>query len=124
MRSVVTASEVKQSMAPRVERWIASSLGSSQCRRRRHRSREDFGKFFKRAIPDGNAQGGGFNALRGRGKNRSLGRQDGEILAAKTAVTVLESKDGRSLIASDGKPIGYVETRELSPIAEAEGPSR
>jgi WD40 repeat protein/uncharacterized caspase-like protein len=37
-------------------------------------------------------------------------------LSAKTAVTVLESKDGWSLIASDGKPLGYVATRDLAPV--------
>jgi hypothetical protein len=36
-------------------------------------------------------------------------------LSAKTAVTVLDSRDGWSLIASDGKPIGYVATRDLAP---------
>ena len=36
-------------------------------------------------------------------------------LSAKTMVTVVESKDGWSLIASDGKPIGYVATRDLTP---------
>ena len=36
-------------------------------------------------------------------------------LSAKTAVTVLESKNGWSLIASEGKPLGYVATRDLAP---------
>ena len=36
-------------------------------------------------------------------------------LSAKTAVTVLESSNGWSLIAADGKPIGYVATRDLAP---------
>ena len=36
-------------------------------------------------------------------------------LSAKTAVTVLESRNGWSLIASEGKPLGYVATRELTP---------
>jgi hypothetical protein len=36
-------------------------------------------------------------------------------LSAKTAVTVLESSNGWSLIAADGKPIGYVPTRDLAP---------
>jgi WD40 repeat protein/uncharacterized caspase-like protein len=37
-------------------------------------------------------------------------------LSAKTAVTVLESNNGWSLIAADGKPIGYVATRDLAPV--------
>ncbi len=37
-------------------------------------------------------------------------------LSAKTDVTVLESKNGWSLIASEGKPIGYVATKDLSPM--------
>jgi WD40 repeat protein/uncharacterized caspase-like protein len=37
-------------------------------------------------------------------------------LSAKTAVTVLESKNGWALIASEGKPIGYVATRDLAPM--------
>ena len=37
-------------------------------------------------------------------------------LSAKTDVTVLESKNGWSLIASDGKPLGYVATRDLAPV--------
>jgi WD40 repeat protein/uncharacterized caspase-like protein len=37
-------------------------------------------------------------------------------LSAKTPVTVLESRDGWSLIASEGKPLGYVATRDLAPI--------
>jgi WD40 repeat protein/uncharacterized caspase-like protein len=37
-------------------------------------------------------------------------------LSAKTAVTVLENKNGWALIASDGKPIGYVATRDLAPM--------
>jgi len=37
-------------------------------------------------------------------------------LSAKTAVTVLESKDGWSLVAADGKPLGYVATRDLAPL--------
>jgi WD40 repeat protein/uncharacterized caspase-like protein len=37
-------------------------------------------------------------------------------LSAKTAVTVLESRNGWSLIASDGKPLGYVATRDLKPL--------
>jgi WD40 repeat protein/uncharacterized caspase-like protein len=44
----------------------------------------------------------------GRGVVRSL--------SAKTAVTVLESKDGWSLIAAEGKPIGYVATRDLATV--------
>jgi WD40 repeat protein/uncharacterized caspase-like protein len=36
-------------------------------------------------------------------------------LAAKTAMTVLGSKDGWSLVANQGKPIGYVATRYLLP---------
>jgi uncharacterized caspase-like protein len=36
-------------------------------------------------------------------------------LAAKTAVTVLGSKDGWSLVASEGKPVGYVATGYLAP---------
>jgi hypothetical protein len=35
---------------------------------------------------------------------------------AKTDVTVLESKNGWSLVASEGKPIGYVATRDLAPV--------
>jgi WD40 repeat protein/uncharacterized caspase-like protein len=37
-------------------------------------------------------------------------------LSARTAVTIIESRDGWSLIASDGKPIGYVATKELAPV--------
>lgn len=37
-------------------------------------------------------------------------------LSAKTGVTVLESKNGWSLIASEGKPLGYVATRDLAPV--------
>lgn len=37
-------------------------------------------------------------------------------LSATTAVTVLESKNGWSLIASDGKALGYVATRDLTPV--------
>jgi WD40 repeat protein/uncharacterized caspase-like protein len=37
-------------------------------------------------------------------------------LSAKTAVTVIESRDGWSLIASEGKPIGYVATKDLAPV--------
>jgi hypothetical protein len=29
---------------------------------------------------------------------------------------VLESKDGWSLVATDGKPPGYVATRDLAPV--------
>jgi WD40 repeat protein len=36
-------------------------------------------------------------------------------LSAKTPVTVLESKNGWSLIASEGRPLGYVATRDLAP---------
>ncbi|MCK1743770.1 SH3 domain-containing protein [Bradyrhizobium sp. 139] len=37
-------------------------------------------------------------------------------LSAKTTVTVLESKNGWSLIAREGKPLGYVATRDLAPV--------
>ena len=37
-------------------------------------------------------------------------------LSAKTAVTVLKSEGGWSLIASEGKPLGYVATRDLVPM--------
>jgi WD40 repeat protein/uncharacterized caspase-like protein len=37
-------------------------------------------------------------------------------LSARSDVTVLESKNGWSLIASDGKPLGYVATRDLAPM--------
>ena len=37
-------------------------------------------------------------------------------LSAKTAVTVLESKNGWSLIAREGRPIGYVATRDLARV--------
>jgi WD40 repeat protein/uncharacterized caspase-like protein len=37
-------------------------------------------------------------------------------LSAKSRVTVLESKDGWSLVAADGRPIGYVATRDLMPV--------
>jgi uncharacterized caspase-like protein len=37
-------------------------------------------------------------------------------LSAQTSVTVLENKNGWSLIASEGKPLGYVATRDLVPI--------
>jgi hypothetical protein len=37
-------------------------------------------------------------------------------LSAKTPVTVLESNNGWSLIASEGKPMGYVATRDLAPM--------
>jgi len=37
-------------------------------------------------------------------------------LSARTAVTVLESRNGWSLIASEGKPLGYVATRDLVPV--------
>lgn len=36
-------------------------------------------------------------------------------LSARTSVTVLESKNGWSLVASEGKPLGYVATRDLAP---------
>lgn len=36
-------------------------------------------------------------------------------LSAKTRLTVLESKNGWSLVAADGKPLGYVATRDLAP---------
>jgi WD40 repeat protein/uncharacterized caspase-like protein len=36
-------------------------------------------------------------------------------LSAQTRVTVVESKDGWALIASGGKPLGYVATRDLAP---------
>jgi uncharacterized caspase-like protein len=36
-------------------------------------------------------------------------------LSANTAVTVLESHDGWSLVAADGRPLGYVATRDLAP---------
>lgn len=36
-------------------------------------------------------------------------------LNAKTAVTVLKSEGGWSLVASGGKPVGYVATRDLAP---------
>lgn len=36
-------------------------------------------------------------------------------LTAKTTVTVIESKNGWSLVASEGKPLGYVATRDLEP---------
>ena len=36
-------------------------------------------------------------------------------LPAKTPVIVLKSEGGWSLIARDGKPIGYVSTRDLAP---------
>jgi uncharacterized caspase-like protein len=36
-------------------------------------------------------------------------------LSARTEVTVIESRDGWSLIASEGKPIGYVATKDLAP---------
>src|SRR5262249_50600506 len=37
-------------------------------------------------------------------------------LSAKTAVTVLRSEGGWSLIASEGKPLGYVATTDLAPM--------
>jgi WD40 repeat protein/uncharacterized caspase-like protein len=37
-------------------------------------------------------------------------------LSAKTAVTVLKSEGGWSLVASEGKPIGYVATRDLAQV--------
>jgi hypothetical protein len=37
-------------------------------------------------------------------------------LSAQSLVTVLESKDGWSLVARDGKPLGYVATYELAPL--------
>jgi WD40 repeat protein/uncharacterized caspase-like protein len=37
-------------------------------------------------------------------------------LSAKTAVTVLKSDGGWSLIASEGRPLGYVATRDLTPM--------
>ena len=37
-------------------------------------------------------------------------------LSAKTGVTVLESRNGWSLVANGGKPIGYVATRDLAPV--------
>jgi hypothetical protein len=37
-------------------------------------------------------------------------------LSAKTAVTVLKSEGGWSLIASEGRPLGYIATRDLAPI--------
>lgn len=37
-------------------------------------------------------------------------------LSAKTGVTVLESRNGWSLIASEGRPLGYVATRDLAPV--------
>jgi WD40 repeat protein/uncharacterized caspase-like protein len=37
-------------------------------------------------------------------------------LSPKTAVTVLKSEGGWSLIASEGKPLGYVATRDLAPM--------
>lgn len=36
-------------------------------------------------------------------------------LSANTNLTVLESRNGWSLVASGGKPLGYVATRDLSP---------
>ena len=36
-------------------------------------------------------------------------------LSAKTPVTVIESRNGWSLVASEGKPLGYVATRDLAP---------
>lgn len=36
-------------------------------------------------------------------------------LSANTAVTVLESHDGWSLVAAEGRPLGYVATRDLAP---------
>jgi uncharacterized caspase-like protein len=36
-------------------------------------------------------------------------------LDAKTSVTVLESRKGWSLVASEGRPLGYVATRDLAP---------
>lgn len=37
-------------------------------------------------------------------------------LSSRTAVTVLENRDGWSLLATNGRPIGYVATRELEPL--------
>lgn len=37
-------------------------------------------------------------------------------LGSSTAVEVLASKDGWSLVAVDGRPLGYVATRDLAPI--------
>jgi hypothetical protein len=48
-------------------------------------------------------------------KDDSLSRRR---ISARTAVTVLESRNGWSLIASAGKPIGYVATRDLAPIRQ------
>jgi len=37
-------------------------------------------------------------------------------LSAKTPVTILGTENGWSLIASEGKPIGYVAARDLAPV--------
>jgi WD40 repeat protein/uncharacterized caspase-like protein len=37
-------------------------------------------------------------------------------LSAKTPVTVRESSNGWSLVASEGKPLGYIATRDLTPV--------
>ena len=37
-------------------------------------------------------------------------------LSAKTELTVLSSEGGWALVASEGKPLGYVSTRNLTPI--------
>jgi CobQ-like glutamine amidotransferase family enzyme len=36
-------------------------------------------------------------------------------LSASTAVTGLENHDGWSLVAAEGKPLGYVASRDLAP---------
>jgi WD40 repeat protein/uncharacterized caspase-like protein len=46
----------------------------------------------------------------------NLGATVVRSLSAKTPVTVLESHNGWSLVASDGKPLGYVATRDLAPV--------
>jgi WD40 repeat protein/uncharacterized caspase-like protein len=45
----------------------------------------------------------------------SLGATVVRSLSAKTPVTVLESNNGWSLVATDGKPLGYVATKDLAP---------
>ena len=37
-------------------------------------------------------------------------------LSPKTAVTVVKSEGGWSLVASQGRPLGYVATGELAPL--------
>jgi hypothetical protein len=37
-------------------------------------------------------------------------------LSARPPVTALESKEGWPLVASGGKPLGYVATRDLAPL--------